>query len=70
MRLQCSAGESAHTRFHEFRVIIVIFFLLFSKPAISMQERVDRLILSLSVSRVGGGVHDHQAIVPRVYDRS
>ena len=46
------------------RVIIIIFFLFFfSKPAISMQERVDRLILWRSVSRVGGGVHGHKAIV-------
>ena len=44
-------------------VIITIFFLFFSKPAISMLERVDRLILSRSVSRVGGGVHGHRAIV-------
>ena len=44
-------------------IIIIIFFLFFSKPAISMLERVDRLILSRSVSRVGGGVHGHKAIV-------
>ena len=44
-------------------IIIIIFFLFFSKPAISMLERVDRLILSRSISRVGGGVHSHRAIV-------
>ena len=44
-------------------VIIIIFFLFFSKPAISMLERVDRLILSRSISTVGGGVHGHKAIV-------
>ena len=44
-------------------VIIIIFFLFFSKPAISMLERVDRLILLRSVSRVGGSVHGHKAIV-------
>ena len=38
-------------------------FLFFSKPAISMQERVDRLILSRNVYRVSGGVHGYQAIV-------
>ena len=49
------------------RVIIIFFlfffFFFFSKPAISMLERVDRLILSRSVSTVGGGVHGHKAIV-------
>ena len=28
-----------------------------------MQEQVERLILSRSVSRVGGGVHGHKVIV-------
>ena len=47
------------------RVIIIffLFFFFFSKPAISMLERVDGLILSRSVSTVGGGVHGHKAIV-------
>ena len=40
-----------------------IFFLCFSKPALSMLEWVDRLILSRNVSRVSGGVHGHQAII-------
>ena len=44
-------------------IIIIIFFLFFSKPAISMLERVDGIILSRIVSRVGGGVHGHKAIV-------
>ena len=34
----------------------------FSKPAIFTLERVDALILTLNVSRVGGGVYSHQAI--------
>ena len=44
-------------------IIIIIFFLFFSKPAISILERGDGLILSRSISRVGGGVHGHKAIV-------
>ena len=40
-----------------------ILLFLFSKPAISMLEQVDGLIISRSVSRVGGGVHGHKAIV-------
>ena len=41
----------------------LIFFLFFSKPAISMLKRVDRLILLRSVSRVGGGVHGDKEMV-------
>ena len=43
--------------------VIIIFFLFFFFFFFSMQERVERLILSRSVSRVGGGVHGHKAIV-------
>ena len=56
--LQKPGKESAHTHFHEFRVII--FFIFFSKPAISMLERFDELNFLLNVSE---GVHGPQAIV-------
>ena len=40
-----------------------LYFFFCSKPTISMLEQVDGLILSLNVSRVGGGVHGHKAII-------
>ena len=40
-----------------FIIFFIIFFFCFIKPAISILERVDALIFSLKVSRVGGGVH-------------
>ena len=49
-----------------------IRFIFFNKPAISMLERVDALIFSLKVSRVGGGVQGQQAVfslAPRLYSK-
>ena len=60
------SGLRARIRKHgvsRFSVIIFIISFFFSKPAISILERVDRLIFLLNVSRVGGGVHGPQAIV-------
>ena len=59
---------SRHTRFHDLRhlflhLLFIIIFFFFSKPAISILERVDALIFLLNVSRVGGDVHGPQAIV-------
>ena len=50
-------------RFHDFYVIILIFF--FSKPAISLLEQASALIMLPNISRVrvNGGVHRHRAIV-------
>lgn len=69
MHLQCSVWESAHTQLHKFRIIIIILLLIifFGKSAISMQEWVDRMILSLSASTVSGGVHGHQAITSLLF---
>ena len=62
--LQFSTREFAHTRFLDFRVIIIIlFFIFFRKPAISKQEQVYALIFPLNASTVDGGVTSHQAIV-------
>ena len=53
--------QSLLTRsFHEFHIII-FFIFFFSKPAISMLERVD--MLNLLVSRVGADVHGPQVII-------
>ena len=60
--LQYSARESAHI--YDFRVIILFFLFFFSKPAISMAERVDVLNFLINVSKVDRGVHSHQAIAP------
>ena len=59
--LQSSTREFARTRFHDFRVII--FFVFFFKPAISLPVPVQALIFSLKVSNFARGVHGHQAIV-------
>ena len=48
--LQHSLRESAHTRFHEFRVIFFFIFFFFSKPPISILKRVN---VVLNISRVG-----------------
>ncbi|CAI8017747.1 hypothetical protein GBAR_LOCUS10723, partial [Geodia barretti] len=66
--LQSSTREFAHTRFHDFRVIIFFiffffFFFFFFKPAISLPVPVQAVIFSLKVSNFAGGVHGHQAIV-------
>ena len=63
MYLQHSTRKPAHTRFREFRVIIFFIFFLFSKPAISILERVDAVIFVQNISRVGRGVHSPQVIV-------
>ena len=41
---------------------LFFIFFFFSKPALSILERVDAVIFVLNVSRVGGGVHGPQAI--------
>ena len=53
---QLGARESGHTLFHNSRHHILHFFF-FSKPAISLTEADQALLLSPNVSRVGGGVH-------------
>ena len=57
--LQFSTRDFAHTRLHDFRVIIIIILLLLQ----SHHEPVEALIFSLKVSNFAGGVHGHQAIV-------
>ena len=62
--LQFCTQESAHTRFHEFRVIIFVIFLSSSVNAITLSEPAEA---SPNVSKVDGGVHGHQAITSRIY---
>ena len=61
--LPFSTRDFAHTRLHDFLVIINIFFFFFFNPAISLPEPVEALIFSLYVSNFARGVHGHQAIV-------
>ena len=56
------SGLCARIRQHGVSRISVIISYFFSKPTISILERVDRLISLLNVSRVGGGMHGPQAI--------
>ena len=61
MSLQILLPKSAHTRFHNFRVIIFFIFFFF-RPDFYLPEQVEALIFSLNVPRYGGGVHRRQAM--------
>ena len=58
---QFSTRENGQTRFHEFRVIIIIIFFFLFKPAISLLEPIEALIFPLNVSTEDGGVHGYPA---------
>ena len=55
--------ESAHTRVHDFRVMIIVFFVNFFFSKISLLEQFETQIFSLNVPTVDRGVHGDQAIV-------
>ena len=63
MLLQASEKNVDFETSGQITIIILLFFIFFSKPAISKQEKVHALIFSLNASTVDGGVTSHQAIV-------